>query len=478
MDSKILIFLGFLICASCCFSAVSANFVFRIQRDVPGGEQAHLQGRILGDSNIRMEPLSRNHDLKYRRLYAKVWIGTPSRLYNMRIEMASEFSWLYCADCEDCPEKNKFGIPLTPYDPSASMSSSLVNCADQFCTSIYNLTNCRPSLVCYYRIDYGKKYSIDGYFVKDRVTLERYSGIETLYDNLIFGCVARWHIQKTISKPKPKSKSDSDSGSGSDPDELDGVLGFGKGKSSIINQLAADGMVKKMFSHCINKEGAGILAIGEVVQPIVNTTQMVANRTHYSVIVTQLTVGSQSLNLTGNGTVSARPREGIIGSSQPLNLTGNASVSARPGEAIIDSGTALVYLPDYLYSQVILAVHTMVGDHDTMNRNPCIMLHENKPISAFPDITFYFGDKLTLTVPPRDYLSKSGLNWCVLWQNGGTETNPSAFILGEMALANKLVLYDLEKQVIGWTEQDCNLGVQVKDIPSGIADQVSPTTFG
>ena len=47
----------------------------------------------------------------------------------------------------------------------------------------------------------------------------------------------------------------------------------------MISQLALAGKVKKMFAHCLdNVNGGGIFAIGEVVQPKVNSTKLVPNQ--------------------------------------------------------------------------------------------------------------------------------------------------------------------------------------------------------
>lgn len=59
----------------------------------------------------------------------------------------------------------------------------------------------------------------------------------------------------------------------------DGILGFGQANSSMISQLASAGKVKKIFAHCLdNINGGGIFAIGQVVEPKVNTTGLVPNQ--------------------------------------------------------------------------------------------------------------------------------------------------------------------------------------------------------
>ena len=58
---------------------------------------------------------------------------------------------------------------------------------------------------------------------------------------------------------------------------LDGIIGFGQANTSMLSQLAAAGKVKKIFAHCLDTiNGGGIFAIGNVVQPNVKTTPLVA----------------------------------------------------------------------------------------------------------------------------------------------------------------------------------------------------------
>lgn len=63
---------------------------------------------------------------------------------------------------------------------------------------------------------------------------------------------------------------------GSSQQALDGILGFGQANSSVLSQLASEKKVRKIFSHCLDgSQGGGIFAIGEVVQPKVQTTPMI-----------------------------------------------------------------------------------------------------------------------------------------------------------------------------------------------------------
>ncbi|GMP21765.1 hypothetical protein CsSME_00000063 [Camellia sinensis var. sinensis] len=66
---------------------------------------------------------------------------------------------------------------------------------------------------------------------------------------------------------------------GSSSQALDGILGFGQANSSMISQLASVGKVKKMFAHCLDgTNGGGIFAIGQLVEPKLNSTPLVPNQ--------------------------------------------------------------------------------------------------------------------------------------------------------------------------------------------------------
>ena len=59
---------------------------------------------------------------------------------------------------------------------------------------------------------------------------------------------------------------------------VSGLLGFGQANVTLLAQLSAAGKVRNKFAHCLDnsKQGGGIWAIGEVVEPKIKyTTPMV-----------------------------------------------------------------------------------------------------------------------------------------------------------------------------------------------------------
>ncbi|KAL0720052.1 hypothetical protein Bca4012_069376 [Brassica carinata] len=213
----------------------------------------------------------------------------------------------------------------------------------------------------------------------------------------------------------------------SDYNKVDGIIGFGKSNSSM------DG-------------GGGIFAIGEVVSPKVKkTTPMLPKSGHYSVNLTSVEVGDSVLQLSP----AAFDSRGVI----------------------VDSGTALVYLPDSVYMSLmnkILATHPELF-YRVEDSFTCFHYTDKiHRLDRFPPVTFQFDKSASLTVYPRDYLLQFERDtWCFGWQSSGPIYGGILWLLGEMALSNKLVVYDIENQVIGWTNYNCSEGIQVKDEQSG-----------
>jgi len=89
---------------------------------------------------------------------------------------------------------------------------------------------------------------------------------------------------------------------------------------------------------------------------------------------------------------------------------------------------------------------------------------------GFPVITFSFEGDLTLNVYPDDYLFQNGNDlYCMGFLDGGVQTKDGKdmLLLGDLVLSNKLVVYDLEKEVIGWTDYNCSSSIKIEDDKTG-----------
>ncbi|KAJ9701327.1 hypothetical protein PVL29_006601 [Vitis rotundifolia] len=368
--------------------------------------------------------------------YAKIGIGTPARDYYVQVDTGSDIMWVNCIQCNECPKKSSLGMALTLYDIKESLTGKLVSCDQDFCYAINGgpPSYCIANMSCSYTEIYADGSSSFGYFVRDIVQYDQVSGdLETTSANgsVIFGCSA------------------TQSGDLSSEEALDGILGFGKSNTSMISQLASSGKVRKMFAHCLDGlNGGGIFAIGHIVQPKVNTTPLVPNQTHYNVNMKAVEVGGYFLNL-------------------PTDVF---DVGDKKG-TIIDSGTTLAYLPEVIYDQLLSKIFSWQSDlkvHTIHDQFTCFQ-YSGSLDDGFPPVTFHFENSLYLKVHPHEYLfSYDGL-WCIGWQNSGMQSRDrrNITLLGDLALSNKLVLYDLENQVIGWTEYNCSSSIKVVDEQSG-----------
>ncbi|XP_051139999.1 aspartic proteinase 36-like [Andrographis paniculata] len=375
--------------------------------------------------------------------YTKITIGTPPVDYHVQVDTGSDILWVNCHNCEHCPTRSDLEIPLKQYDLSASSTGKLISCDHDFCNSASSGPdqNCIVGMNCEYSVTYGDGSRTEGHFVKDVFTFDQVTGniqTSTMNGSIAFGCSAKQSGEL-----------------GSSTEAVDGIIGFGQANTSILSQLASSGKVKKIFSHCLDgSKGGGIFAIGHVLQPKVNRTPLVPNQQHYNIIMKAIEVGGQFLNL-------------------PTDLFDTGSSRGT----IIDSGTTLAYLPSEVYQMLMnkmMGRQPNLDTHIVEQQFRCFWYTENID-DGFPVVTFHFENSLSLPVYPHDYLFEVKDNeYCIGWQNSGMQTRDGREItlLGDMVLSDKLVLYDLENQTIGWTQHNCSSSIKVRDEATGNAYDV------
>lgn len=436
---------------------VSGNLVFSVNHKFKGRDKqvslsalkehdARRHGRLLAaDAAVDLQLGGSGHPSEAGLYFAKIGIGSPPKDFHVQVDTGSDLLWVNCAECENCPTKSNLGFKLSVYDTKSSSTSNKVTCDQEFCTSTLDgrLPSCKPNMLCNYNIAYGDGSATSGYYVKDNIQLDKVTGNhQTTSTNgtVVFGCGAK------------------QSGNlGKSPAAVDGILGFGQANASIISQLASSGKVKRQFSHCLdNVKGGGIYAIGEVVEPKVkNTTPLVPNMPHYTVSMKTIEVGGDAIELTTD----------IFG------LFGDRK------SAVIDSGTTLAYLTPEVFEpfmKKIFARQSGLKLHTVEEQFTCFE-YTGKVDDGFPIVKFGFKSSASMTVYPHDYLFRLRDNvWCSGWQSNSMKSKDgkSVTLLGDLVLSNKLVLYDLENQAIGWTDYNCTSSIKLKDDKSGQAYSV------
>ncbi|PHT51575.1 hypothetical protein CQW23_06037 [Capsicum baccatum] len=254
---------------------VGGNVVFNVEHKFGGRGRAVLKelkahdvrrhGRMLAPADFQ---LGGNGNPTGSGLYfARISIGTPSKDYHVQVDTGSDLFWVNCAGCNNCSTKTTLGIELTQYNIHASTSGKSITCEQDVCAAMFEgeSSECKVGKPCEFEVKYADGTKVAGNFVKDRVNLDQVSGdykTSPLQGNIAFGCA---------------SKQSGDL-AGSSKSAVDGIIGFGSLNSSLISQLAASGTVKKKFAHCLDGvKGGGIFAIGQVVEPHVNSVPLLSN---------------------------------------------------------------------------------------------------------------------------------------------------------------------------------------------------------
>ncbi|KAL2330166.1 hypothetical protein Fmac_017747 [Flemingia macrophylla] len=428
-------------------SLVHANLVFPVERKFKGpvnnlaaikAHDAARRGRFLSVVDV---PLGGNGRANSNGLYyTKIGLGSPPKDFYVQVDTGSDTLWVNCAGCATCPKKSGLGMDLTLYDSKDSKTSNLVSCDADFCTSTYDgpISGCTKDMACPYSITYGDGSTTTGSYVEDYLTFDKVNGdLRTVPDNstVVFGCGVKQ--SGTLSSNNDES--------------LDGIIGFGQANSSVLSQLAAAGKVKRVFSHCLDsRDGGGIFAIGEVVQPKVKTTALVPQMAHYNVVLKDMEVGGD-----------------------PIQLPTDIFDSSNGRGTIIDSGTTLAYLPASIYDQLMEKILGWQKDmklYLVEDQFTCFEYSEENVDKGFPTIKFTFEDGLSLSAYPHDYLFMFKAEmWCIGWQKSSSQTKDGKdlILLGDLVLSNKLVVYDLENMTIGWADYNCSSSIKVKDNKTG-----------
>ncbi|ONK58760.1 uncharacterized protein A4U43_C09F16370 [Asparagus officinalis] len=323
---------------------------------------------------------------------------------------------------------------LSPYDPEGSSSVSKLGCGEAFCSVLSGggSPTCAHDDPCKFTATYGDGSSATGYYVTDLLSYNQVSEdhkTRLASANVTFGCASKQTGASSVG--------------------IEGLMGFGQANSSTISQLASSGKVRKIFAHCLDTiKGGGIFAVGNVVEPKVKMTPLIPKMLHYNVNLTSIDVGGKMLRL-------------------PLTMFQTREKSGT----IIDSGTTLAYLPEIAYKRLI---DQIFSDHQnltltTSTDNFTCFSYSESMDDAFPVVTFNFEMNVTLEVKPHDYFFKNKDVWCIGWQNNGDK---DAILLGDITLSNRLVIYDLENQAVGWTDYDCSSSIKVEDDTSKAVNSI------
>ncbi|KAL6195908.1 hypothetical protein ACLB2K_031525 [Fragaria x ananassa] len=365
--------------------------------------------------------------------YTKLQLGSPPRDYYVQIDTGSDVLWVSCGSCKGCPETSGLPIQLNSFDPGSSSTSQFISCTDKRCSLGVQSSDSDCSTQnnqCSYTFQYGDGSGTSGYYVSDLLHLQTIlegSMTQNSSASIVFGC--------STLQTGDLTKSDR---------AVDGIFGFGQQGMSVISQLASQGVAPNVFSHCLRGDasGGGILVIGEIVEPNIVYSPLVPSQPHYNLNLQSISVNGQALQI--DPTVFA--------------------TSSNQG-TIVDSGTTLAYLAAEAYDPFINAITTTVSQSVrpvVSNGNQCYLISSSIN-DIFPQVALNFAGGASMILRPQDYLiQQSSVGGAARWCIGLQKIQGSGItILGDLVLKDRIFVYDLGGQRIGWANYDCSLSVNV-----------------
>ncbi|CAN4117163.1 unnamed protein product [Withania somnifera] len=147
------------------------------------------------------------------------------------------------------------------------------------------------------------------------------------------------------------------------------------------------------------------------------------------------------------------------------------SVFATSGNrgTIVDSGTTLAYIAAEAYDPFVSAITAAVSQSArpiVSRARPCFLV-SSSIAEIFPPVSLNFEGGASMALRPADYLVHMGfLEGSAMWCIGFERQEQGVTILGDLVLKDKIIVYDLAQQRIGWTDYDCSSSVNVS-ITSG-----------
>ncbi|KAG5582670.1 hypothetical protein H5410_053297 [Solanum commersonii] len=401
------------------------NHVTTIDALVARDRARHARILRTATSGLVNFPLNSSFDLNNIGIYyTKVKVGSPSKEYNLLVDTGSEISWIACSSCDTCPRTSELGVKLNFYDSGNSTTATSISCSTRGC-------ECTRTNRCGFTLSYMDGSSTTGYLVSDVWHLDTFLSTSSTSSSsapIIFGCSTSQFGNMVLTD-----------------NAIDGIIGFDRRSLSLISQLSSHG---KVFSHCLKGEsginaGGGVLVLGEILNPSMVYTPLVPSMGLYHVHLQNISVDGKLLHID----------PAVFETSEDEDRG-----------TIFDSGTSLIYLVAEAYDSVISAITTATSSSAksiTSGITPCYLISSsssNNVTKIFPQITLHFAGGASMDLRPADYLSLMGsikdtAQWCVLFMM----KSQSLTILGDIALRDKSIVYDLAHQRIGWADHDCSL---------------------
>ncbi|KAK6245951.1 Xylanase inhibitor [Theobroma cacao] len=340
----------------------------------------------------------------------RLWIGTPPQEFALIVDTGSTVTYVPCSSCAQCGKHQ---------DPRFQPDLS----------STYQPVKCNPSCncddeqkQCTYDRRYAEMSSSSGVLGEDVVSFGNES--ELVPQRAVFGC-------ENMETGDLYSQ------------RADGIMGLGRGRLSIVDQLVDKSVIGDSFSLCYGgmDVGGGAMVLGNITPPpdMVFSHSDPFRSPYYNIELKEMHVAGKPLKL----------HPGIF--------------DGRHG-TVLDSGTTYAYLPKAAFvafrDAIIREVHFLKRVHGPdPNYDDICFSSAGRDFSQlakiFPEVEMVFNNGKKLLLSPENYLFQhtkvSGAYCLGIFQNAEVTT-----LLGGIVVRNTLVTYDRGNDRIGFWKTNCS----------------------
>ncbi|KAL3691264.1 hypothetical protein R1sor_004915 [Riccia sorocarpa] len=337
-------------------------------------------------------------------------------------DTGSDLVWVQCSQCNPCFNST------ANFDSRLSSTYQPLPCGTSCDILGGNKLSCDPS--CQYTYVYGDNSTTVGDFASETVWTTDGTGVDVSIPDFLFGCGLQ---------------------NAGIYEEINGLVGLGRGPLSFPSQIAPYLDNNNKFSYCFvlntNESATSPILFGANAVPTetISTTPISTLAdlisTFYFVNLNDISVGRSPLS--------------VPSTSFEFNLT------SGDGGVLFDSGTTYTNLESVAYQLVIKAFNSSVQYNfvdlvDVTGLDLCYSVPSFNNL-VVPKITFNFeGADFDLAVENivQKLTDDAGNNFiCVVLTESPVG---SSSIIGNWQQQNFQVLYDLDNDVIGWVPTDCS----------------------
>eukprot|EP01018_Ginkgo_biloba_P016734 Gb_05863 [translate_table: standard] len=377
-----------------------------------------------------------------------VAVGTPPQEFSVIMDTGSDLLWVPCTSKYTCAKCSGNDALNPVFEPRKSSSTKPVTCRDPRCGEIHgdntkalcfanggcveSLNNCSKTCPPY-GIQYGKG-STEGFLLSETLTFPLKNGGKSEVQNFAVGCSVN-----SVEQPS-------------------GIAGFGRGDLSVPSQLSS--VIADKFAYCLlnhkydDTKKSSLMVLGKEAVPrglhlnytpfLFNTkAQNSAYKIYYYIGLRGITIGRERLKLP----------------SKLLRFDAKGN-----GGTIIDSGTTFTIVAEVIFKEIVRGFTTQVRYarervlEQITGMGLCYNVAGAQSI-VLPNFTFHFKGGSDMALPAANYfsyvLSLDTICLTILGNQGILDDNGPAVLLGNYQQQNFYVLYDREKNHLGFTHQIC-----------------------